>query len=245
MTGKNKKNNFPYIKNIRLNKKQLNVWNSKEIKAFLDGTLPKFSLEEIKNIIFNEMTVNNINTLPLSTQNSYFETMGIIQTFLKKQLDNLKTTHQGSTYNMKGLYEAFGRNKYYCTKCKKEHKNDSIIGLKHTNFKKEKIPLHKLKEIEEMYFNKEIRPNDAIIQIIGLCNYVVEEDTYTPINEKNILEKAIDILLKINTKSLKVYEFIESMVFDSKINREYILPKLKELYPKKSIKLIQHFEKNQ
>ena len=37
MTGKNKKMNFPIIRNIRLNQKQNDKWDPKNIRAFLEG----------------------------------------------------------------------------------------------------------------------------------------------------------------------------------------------------------------
>lgn len=243
MTGKNKKNNYPYIKNIRLSRKQLKAWDTKKIKSYLNGN---FTPQEIKNMVFNEMNAKKINILPLLTQNNYIEIMNTIQKFLEKQLDNLEDTIQG--YKLRSLSGIFNK-KYYCIKCKKQHLKDSIIGLKHTNFEEGKATLQKieenLNEIEGKLSNKKIDPNNAIIQIIDLCNFIYEEGNDTPVNEKYVLEKAINILIKIDTKSSKMFEFIENMMFDYKINREYFLLKLKELYPKKSIKLIQHFKKKQ
>ena len=37
MTGKDKKMNFPIVRNIRLNEQQNDKWNPKHIRAFLEG----------------------------------------------------------------------------------------------------------------------------------------------------------------------------------------------------------------
>ena len=37
MTGKEKKMNFPIVRNIRINEKQNNKWDPKHIRAFLEG----------------------------------------------------------------------------------------------------------------------------------------------------------------------------------------------------------------
>lgn len=37
MTGKDKKMNFPIVRNIRLNQRQNEEWNPKLIRGFLDG----------------------------------------------------------------------------------------------------------------------------------------------------------------------------------------------------------------
>ena len=37
MTGKDKKMNFPIVRNIRLNHKQSDKWNPKHIRDFLEG----------------------------------------------------------------------------------------------------------------------------------------------------------------------------------------------------------------
>lgn len=37
MTGKDKKMNFPIVRNIRLNEQQNDKWNAKNIRAFLEG----------------------------------------------------------------------------------------------------------------------------------------------------------------------------------------------------------------
>ncbi|HUS48636.1 MAG TPA: hypothetical protein VMZ91_00585 [Candidatus Paceibacterota bacterium] len=46
MTGKNKKMNFPIIRNIRLNKQQNEKWNPKRIRAFLEGKYNGVILEQ-------------------------------------------------------------------------------------------------------------------------------------------------------------------------------------------------------
>ena len=48
MTGKDKKMNFPIVRNIRLNQKQNDKWDPKNIRAFLEGKA--IEKENIENI---------------------------------------------------------------------------------------------------------------------------------------------------------------------------------------------------
>lgn len=55
MTGKDKKMNFPIIRNIRLNQKQNEKWDPKSIRAFLEGKAIERGPDENSQILLKAL----------------------------------------------------------------------------------------------------------------------------------------------------------------------------------------------
>lgn len=63
MTGKDKKMNFPIVRNIRLNEQQSDKWSPKQIREFLDGKTDNNVMKDLKRLyqIMNVFLLPKIN----------------------------------------------------------------------------------------------------------------------------------------------------------------------------------------
>ncbi len=59
MTGKDKKMNFPIVRNIRLNEQQNDKWNPKRIRAFLEGETVDLNLIDKLVLLMVKAGVNS------------------------------------------------------------------------------------------------------------------------------------------------------------------------------------------
>jgi len=69
MTGKDKKMNFPLVRNIRLNQRQDDKWNPKLIRGFLDGKTDNNVMKDFKRLY----QVMNVYLLPRINENKIAE----------------------------------------------------------------------------------------------------------------------------------------------------------------------------
>ena len=69
MTGKDKKMNFPIVRNIRLNEQQSDKWNPKSIRGFLDGKIDNNVMKDLKRLY----QIMNIFLLPRINENKIAE----------------------------------------------------------------------------------------------------------------------------------------------------------------------------
>ena len=81
MTGKDKKMNFPIIRNIRLNQKQNDKWNPKNIRAFLEGNSNDV-MKDFKRLY----QIMNVFLLPKINENKIAE----IPNSVLEELENLE-----------------------------------------------------------------------------------------------------------------------------------------------------------
>ena len=81
MTGKEKRMNFPIVRNIRLNERQNDKWNPKLIRGFLDGNSNDV-MKDFKRLY----QIMNIFLLPRINENKIAE----IPTSVLKELETLE-----------------------------------------------------------------------------------------------------------------------------------------------------------
>jgi len=68
MTGKDKKMNFPIVRNIRLNERQSDKWDTKSIRGFLDGKTDDNAMKDLKRLyqIMNVFLLPKINDIKIA-----------------------------------------------------------------------------------------------------------------------------------------------------------------------------------
>lgn len=68
MTGKDKKMNFPIVRNIRLNERQSDKWSPKQIRDFLDGKIDNNAMKDLKRLyqIMNVFLLPKINDIKIA-----------------------------------------------------------------------------------------------------------------------------------------------------------------------------------
>jgi len=82
MTGKDKKMNFPIVRNIRLNELQNDKWNPKQIREFLDGKTDNNVMKDLKRLY----QIMNVFLLPKINENKIAE----IPNSVLEELENLE-----------------------------------------------------------------------------------------------------------------------------------------------------------